>query len=123
MNQHILDLNERGIRLERIAQSFDLLRIFGFKIHTHAMANLLGATPEQDKLDYVRLVSEAAFQPDEIKLYPCALIEAPLREIRGRLVASLHGRRTARCPCRRRFGHTGIHAYLPHDQRLLFGGY
>ena len=75
LNQHILDLNERGIRLERIAQSFDLLRIFGFKIHAHAMANLLGATPEQDKLDYVRLVSEAAFQPDEIKLYPCALIE------------------------------------------------
>lgn len=75
LNQHILDLNERGIRLERVAQSFDLLRIFGFKIHAHAMANLLGATPEQDKLDYVRLVSEAAFQPDEIKLYPCALIE------------------------------------------------
>ena len=75
LNQHILDLNERGIRLERIAQAFDLLRIFGFKIHAHAMANLLGATPEQDKLDYVRLVSEAAFQPDEIKLYPCALIE------------------------------------------------
>ena len=75
LNQRILDLNERGIDVERIARSFDLLRIFGFKIHAHAMANLLGATPEQDKLDYVRLVSEAPFQPDEIKLYPCALIE------------------------------------------------
>ena len=75
LNQRILDLNERGIDVEHIARSFDLLRIFGFKIHAHAMANLLGATPEQDKLDYVRLVSEAPFQPDEIKLYPCALIE------------------------------------------------
>ena len=75
LNQRILGLNERGIDVERIARSFDLLRIFGFKIHAHAMANLLGATPEQDKLDYVRLVSEAPFQPDEIKLYPCALIE------------------------------------------------
>ena len=75
LNQRILGLNERGIDAERIARSFDLLRIFGFKIHAHAMANLLGATPEQDKLDYARLVSEAPFQPDEIKLYPCALIE------------------------------------------------
>ena len=75
LDQRILDANDRGITVERIAEAFELLRAFGFKIHAHAMANLYGATPEADKRDYERLVGEAAFQPDEVKLYPCALIE------------------------------------------------
>ena len=75
LDQEILDLNERGISIERMGRAFELLRIFGFKIHAHAMANLLGSTPERDKADYDRLVRSAPFQPDEIKLYPCALID------------------------------------------------
>ena len=75
LDQRILDANDRGIRIERIQRAFELLRVFGFKIHAHAMVNLLGATPEGDKSDYLRLVTEAPYQPDEIKLYPCALIE------------------------------------------------
>lgn len=75
LDQRILDMNDRGIRVAAIARAFELLRAFGFKIHAHAMVNLLGATPDGDKRDYARLVAEAPFQPDEIKLYPCALIE------------------------------------------------
>ena len=75
LDQRILDANDRGITVERIAEAFELLRAFGFKIHAHAMANLYGATPEADKRDYERLVGGPAFQPDEVKLYPCALIE------------------------------------------------
>ncbi|MDM8300889.1 elongator complex protein 3 [Collinsella tanakaei] len=73
-DQRILDVNERGISVERIAEAFALLRAFGFKIHAHAMANLLGATPADDKRDYARLMHDPAYQPDEVKLYPCALI-------------------------------------------------
>lgn len=73
-DQRILDINERGIPVERIAEAFSLLRAFGFKIHVHAMANLLGATPEDDKRDYARLMRDSAYRPDEVKLYPCALI-------------------------------------------------
>lgn len=75
LDQRVLDMNDRGIRMAAIARAFELLRAFGFKIHAHAMVNLLGATPDGDKRDYARLVAEAPFQPDEIKLYPCALIE------------------------------------------------
>ena len=75
LDQRILDANDRGITVERIARAFELLRAFGFKIHAHAMANLYGATPEADERDYERLVGGPAFQPDEVKLYPCALIE------------------------------------------------
>lgn len=32
LDQEILDLNERGISIERIGRAFELLRIFGFKI-------------------------------------------------------------------------------------------
>lgn len=74
-DQRILDLNERHITVGRIGEAFDLLRAFGFKIHAHAMVNLLGSTPESDRRDYERLMTDPAFQPDEIKLYPCALIE------------------------------------------------
>lgn len=73
-DQRILDANGRGIDTARIARAFDLLRIFGFKIHAHAMANLVDATPEADRRDYLRLVTDRAYQPDEVKLYPCALI-------------------------------------------------
>lgn len=75
LDQELLDVNDRGIDVACIARAFELLRAFGFKIHAHAMANLYGSTPERDKLDYEHLVSGTAFQPDEVKLYPCALIE------------------------------------------------
>ena len=75
LDQDVLDANDRSITLDRIQAAFELLRVFGFKIHAHAMANLYTATPERDKRDYRTLVRAPAFQPDEIKLYPCALIE------------------------------------------------
>lgn len=75
LDQHLLNINGRNIRVEQIERAFSLARLFGFKIHAHFMANLLGATPEADKRDYERFVRDPAFQPDEVKLYPCALID------------------------------------------------
>lgn len=75
LDQHILDVNHRGITIAQIKRAFALTRLFGFKIHAHFMVNLLGATPEGDKRDYERFATEEAFQPDEAKLYPCALID------------------------------------------------
>lgn len=69
-----LAANGRAIDDERIAEALALLRLFGFKSHVHFMANLLGATPEADVADYRRLVTDPAFLPDEVKLYPCALV-------------------------------------------------
>jgi len=40
------------------------------------MANLLGATPESDCDDFRRLFDDPAFRPDELKLYPCSLVES-----------------------------------------------
>lgn len=85
VDQRVLDANGRGIRVAQIERAFLLLRLFGFKIHAHFMVNLLGSTPEADRLDYQRFVAELAFQPDEVKLYPCALIESS--RLRGRYEA------------------------------------
>lgn len=75
LNERILAANHRGIGIDRMQQAFELARIFGFKTHAHFMTNLLGATPESDAADYRRMVEHPAFKPDEIKLYPCALVD------------------------------------------------
>lgn len=75
LDPHIHELNHRPITREQLARALDLTRLFGFKTHTHFMVNLLGATPESDRADFRHFVTETAFQPDEIKLYPCALVK------------------------------------------------
>ncbi|RLC89789.1 MAG: tRNA uridine(34) 5-carboxymethylaminomethyl modification radical SAM/GNAT enzyme Elp3, partial [Chloroflexi bacterium] len=52
-----------------------LLRLAGFKIVVHWMPNLLGATPESDLEDFRRLWDDPALRPDELKIYPTALLQ------------------------------------------------
>lgn len=75
IDQRVLDVNERRVDVARMEEAFALCRLFGFKIHAHFMVNLLGSTPAADKADYLHFVGPGPFQPDEVKLYPCALIE------------------------------------------------
>lgn len=75
LDEKVRTLNDRHTSTQQIQRAFELLRLFGFKTHVHAMVNLLGATPESDKADYLHLCNDAAFQPDEVKLYPCVLVE------------------------------------------------
>lgn len=75
LDQNILELNNRHTDPHAIQEAFALLRLFGFKIHAHFMVNLYGATPEADKLDYRTFVTDSHYLPDEVKLYPCALVE------------------------------------------------
>lgn len=73
----VLRENGRGAAdVESARRAFALLRLFGFKIHAHAMANLPGSAPERDIADFSRLVGDADFLPDEAKIYPCVLVES-----------------------------------------------
>lgn len=74
LDPRILALNDRRIEEDVIRTSFELLRLFGFKIHAHFMVNLYGSSPEADKRDYRKFVTDPAYEPDEVKLYPCALV-------------------------------------------------
>ncbi len=76
LDERILAANHRNVSLAQIEEAFRALRLAGFKIQIHFMANLLGATPEADAVDYLRLVTDKRFLPDEVKLYPCCLVES-----------------------------------------------
>lgn len=76
LDDRILQLNKRGHTVDDTRRAVRLLRQAGFKIHAHWMPNLYGATPESDRADYQRLFSDPDFCPDELKIYPCSLIES-----------------------------------------------
>jgi elongator complex protein 3 len=76
----ILLRNCRGHAVEDTLRATALLRVAGFKIVLHWMPNLLGATPESDRKDFMRMW-DGGFCPDELKIYPTQLVkEAPLYE-------------------------------------------
>ncbi len=75
MDDKILAMNKRGHDGESTRRAFRLLRLAGYKIHGHWMPNLLGATAESDRTDFARLWSDPALRPDELKIYPCMLLE------------------------------------------------
>ena len=72
LDDHILEINQRGHDVECTRRAVALLRATGFKIVLHWMPNLLGATPESDRQDFARLWDR--FCPDEIKIYPNQLL-------------------------------------------------
>ena len=76
LDDDVLTLNQRGHDVAASRQATKLLRQTGFKIQAHWMANLYGSTPSNDIADFARLFSDPDFRPDELKLYPCSLIES-----------------------------------------------
>ena len=73
LDDHILDLNNRGHTVAEAKEGVALLRAGGFKIVLHWMPNLLGATLDSDREDFKRLWED--FSPDEIKIYPTQLLK------------------------------------------------
>ncbi len=76
LDDSVLQLNQRGHDVAATRRAFALLRQAGFKIHAHWMPNLYGASPQADVEDFRRLFDDPAFRPDELKIYPCSLIES-----------------------------------------------
>lgn len=76
LSDRVLAMNKRGHDVAATRRAFRLLRKAGFKIHAHWMPNLYGSTPADDLDDYERLFSDRDFKPDELKIYPCSLIES-----------------------------------------------
>lgn len=76
VNDEVLAANHRGVTRAQNARAMGLLRLFGFKIHAHFMANLYGSTPAKDIADYQEFVTDEHFLPDEVKIYPCSLIKS-----------------------------------------------
>ncbi len=76
LDERVLAASCRPTKIRQIEQAFELMRLFGFKSHVHMMVNLPNATLESERLEYETLMSDPRFQPDELKLYPCCLVES-----------------------------------------------
>ncbi len=75
LDDRILGMNKRGHTLAQTRTAMGMLRRAGFKIVVHWMPNLNGATLDSDRADFRRLWDDPALRPDELKIYPTALLE------------------------------------------------
>jgi len=76
LSDRVLEVNHRGCDVAASRRALRLLRGAGFKLHVHWMPNLLGSSAAEDADDFDRLFDDPDFRPDELKLYPCSLIES-----------------------------------------------
>lgn len=76
LSDSVLKANRRGHDVATTQRALHLLRRTGFKIHAHWMANLMGSTPNEDISDFKRLFRDRSVRPDELKVYPCSLIDS-----------------------------------------------
>jgi len=78
----ILKLNLRGHSVKETILATKLLKDAGFKILYQMMLNLPGSNLRKDVEMFEELFSNSDFQPDLLKIYPCALLkEAPLYKL------------------------------------------
>ena len=79
MNDDILKLNRRSLTVKEALERVALARAAGFKIVLHWMPNLLGATTESDREDFIHFWQSPeegyGYCPDELKIYPTQLLQ------------------------------------------------
>jgi len=77
--EDILRINLRGHGTKEIILATKLLKDAGFKVLYQMMPNLPGSNLKKDEKMFVELFKNPDFQPDLLKIYPCALLKsAPL---------------------------------------------
>ncbi len=76
MDDEVLLANGRGHDVEQTRRAVRTLRHCGFKIQAHWMPNLYRSTPAEDCRDFDRLFDDPGARPDELKIYPCSLLES-----------------------------------------------
>lgn len=82
LDDKVLEMNRRGHTSEDSQEAANLLRLAGFKLHIHWMPNLYDSDIENDYEDFLRIYEENSIQPDEIKIYPCSVLEhTPLYQL------------------------------------------
>jgi elongator complex protein 3 len=75
LDDDVLKLTKRDMKIERVKRATELLRNAGFKIVYHMMPNLPGSSIERDISMFGELFSGKDFHPDMLKIYPCMVLE------------------------------------------------
>ncbi len=77
-----LKTNLKGHGVKEIILATKLLKDAGFKVLYQVMPNLSGSNLKKDEKMFEELFKNPNFQPDYLKIYPCALLkEAPLYKL------------------------------------------
>jgi ELP3 family radical SAM enzyme/protein acetyltransferase len=74
-NNTILRKNKRGCTIEESAAGLKLALNSGFKVDAHWMLDLPHSTHEDDELMIRKVLSSVTLQADQIKWYPCNVLE------------------------------------------------
>jgi len=78
----VLKYNKRGHDVDAIIDATKLLKDAGLKVTYHMMLNLPESTPKKDEKMFEELFSNGDFQPDQLKIYPCAVLKtSPLYKL------------------------------------------
>jgi elongator complex protein 3 len=82
IDDEVLKITKRGHLVDKTIKATEILKDAGFKVAYQIMLNLPLSNPEKDIETFKILFSNPNFQPDYLKIYPCALIkETPLFEM------------------------------------------
>lgn len=72
---NVLKNNLRGHGVKEIVSATQLLKDAGFKVLYQIMPNLYGSSPARDFKMFKIIFTDSRFQPDLLKIYPCALLK------------------------------------------------
>ena len=72
----ILKKNLRGHGVKETISATQLLKDAGFKVLYQMMPNLYGSSPDRDLKMFKTIFADPRFQPDLLKIYPCALLKS-----------------------------------------------
>jgi len=72
----ILKKNLRGHGVRETVLATQLLKDAGFKVLYQIMPNLYGSSPARDLKMFKTIFTDSRFQPDLLKIYPCALLKS-----------------------------------------------
>jgi len=79
---NVLKYNKRGHNIDTIKVATKLLKNAGLKVTYHMMLNLPGSNLKKDEKMFEELFSNPAFQPDQLKIYPCVVLKtSPLYKL------------------------------------------
>ncbi len=79
---NVLKANLRGHKRKEIVSATRLLKEAGFKVLYQMMPNLAGSNLKKDRKMFEEIFDNDDFQPDLLKIYPCALLkQAPLYKL------------------------------------------
>lgn len=69
----VLDLVQRGHRIDATVRATQLLKDAGFKVSYHMMPGLPGSSVSRDIAMFKELFENPAYRPDMLKVYPCVV--------------------------------------------------